>query len=191
MHYCKKCSVELTLDVKCHSGPVLSVYSTDLKSNHPTVVPYRETPENRGVLLVKMRPGQELKMRCIAKKGTARVHAKWSPCANIAFEYDPYNKLAHTTYWYENDPKAEWNIQQPWDGEPEPAPGEKFDYNAKPNKFYFTVEGTGALNPEEIVLYGLRTLQAKLSAIQLVLNSIAEEIRGDRTLMETENHEYY
>jgi len=43
-------------------------------------------------------------MRCIAKKGIAKEHAKWAPTATIGFEYDPLNKLKHTDLWY----KSEW-----------------------------------------------------------------------------------
>lgn len=188
---CRKCSVILTLDVKCQTGSIHTVYALDLKSNHPNIVPYKQSSDSKGIILVKMCPGQELKIRCIAKKGIAKMHAKWSPCANVAFEYDPYNKLNHTTYWYENDPKTEWTVTPPWDGEPEPLPGEKFDYNAKLNKFYFTVESTGALDPEDIILSAFRILKSKLSSVQEMLNSISGDIRGEQSLLDAENSEYY
>lgn len=47
-------------------------------------------------------------MKCIAKKGIAKEHAKWSPVSAMGFEYDPWNKLRHIDYWYEENAEAEW-----------------------------------------------------------------------------------
>jgi hypothetical protein len=36
-------------------------------------------------------------------QGIAKYHAKWSPVSAVGYEYDPHNKLRHTTYWFETD----------------------------------------------------------------------------------------
>jgi DNA-directed RNA polymerase II subunit RPB3 len=104
-------------------------------------------------------------LKCIAKKGIAKEHAKWQPCAAVAFEYDPWNKLKHIDYWYETDAKAEWppSANQQWE-EP-PTENEPFDYNAQPNKFYIDIESVGSLQPDEILRQGIKYLQEKLATV--------------------------
>jgi DNA-directed RNA polymerase II subunit RPB3 len=42
-----------------------------------------------------------------------------------------------------------------------------YDYRGQPNKFFFNVESSGALKPENIVLSGLNVLKQKLSDLQV------------------------
>lgn len=121
-------------------------------------------------------------------QGIAKEHAKWSPCSAVSFEYDPYNKLRHTSYWFETDERAEWPVGDNAREEDAPRDDEVFDYNAKPNKFYFEVETDGSLGPQEVVMkvcpravstapyshicpQGLAELQKKLANLILGLKS--------------------
>jgi DNA-directed RNA polymerase II subunit RPB3 len=70
----------------------------------------------------------------------------------VAFEYDPYNKLRHTTYWYETDVRAEWPLSENAKEEEPPRDGEPFDYNANARKFYMEVETDGSLGPQEVIM---------------------------------------
>ncbi|THH31801.1 hypothetical protein EUX98_g2374, partial [Antrodiella citrinella] len=140
--------------------------------NEPGVAP---------VLLCKIRKGQELRVRCIAKKGIAKEHAKWSPCSAVSFEYDPHNKLRHTTYWYETDIKSEWPLSENAKDEQPVRDDEVFDYNAKPNRFYMDIETDGSLGPQEVVMKGLQELQAKLANLILGLKA-PEPTAGDEGL---------
>lgn len=85
-------------------------------------------------------------------QGIAKEHAKWSPCSAVSFEYDPHNKLRHTAYWYESDAKSEWPISVNGREEEPPQEDQPFDFNAKPEKFYFEIEVTGSLPPKEVVM---------------------------------------
>ncbi|KAF9820400.1 hypothetical protein IEO21_01409 [Rhodonia placenta] len=177
LSWCQFCAVELTLHVACHDGVAMDVTSMHLDGGDELA----KRPENFGhpvgkfdpsvspVLIAKIRKGQELRLRCIAKKGVAKEHAKWSPCSAVAFEYDPHNKLRHTSYWFESDEKAEWPLSENAKEEEAPRDDQPFDYNARPNRFYMDVETDGSLGPQEVVMKGLQELQTKLANLILGL----------------------
>ncbi|KAI0318282.1 hypothetical protein OF83DRAFT_1057155 [Amylostereum chailletii] len=194
---CQNCAIELTLNVACHENKTMDITSNHLdfvikqqwngeyyedgeevskrveNFGHPVG---KNDPDAQPVLIAKIRKGQELKVRCIAKKGLAKEHAKWSPCSAVSFEYDPHNRLRHTTYWFESDIKAEWPLSDNKVEEEPPRDDEPFDFNANPNKFYFEVETDGSLGPQEVVMRGLSELQTKLANLILGLKSEPPEI---------------
>ncbi|KAG9009613.1 45 kDa subunit of RNA polymerase II [Tulasnella sp. JGI-2019a] len=182
--HCKQCSVLLTLDVSCNTDDTVAVTSQHLEQSND--FPYddsamvdndmldRRDPNfgsplvtrqasEEPILIAKIRKGQRIKARCIAKKGIAKEHAKWSPCSAVSFEYDPHNKLRHTTYWYESNVKSEWLPSANGREEEIPQDDQPFDFNAKPEKFYFEVETTGSLSPKEVVTKGMEELTKKLA----------------------------
>ncbi|KIM91837.1 hypothetical protein PILCRDRAFT_809813 [Piloderma croceum F 1598] len=193
---CKYCSIELRLNVACHEARTMEVTSNHLdivvpgaygsdsnqsegeageeltkrgeRFGHPVG---KNDPNTPPVLICKIRKGQELKIKCIAKKGIAKEHAKWSPCSAVSFEYDPYNKLRHTSHWFETDERAEWPLSENAKEEDPPRDDEAFDFNAKPRKFYFEVETDGSLGPQEVVMKGLAELQTKLANLILGLKT--------------------
>ncbi|KAH9288349.1 hypothetical protein KI387_032466, partial [Taxus chinensis] len=99
---CEYCSVEFQLHAKCDGEHTLDVTSFDLISSNPHVLPVDvasraasesandfDPTEQRGIIIVKLRRGQELKLRAIARKGIGKDHAKWSPAATVTFMYEP------------------------------------------------------------------------------------------------------
>ncbi|KAL1589189.1 hypothetical protein WHR41_02272 [Cladosporium halotolerans] len=181
--YCEQCSVVLSLNAANRSSDDhLQVYAKDLfiesqtgapryAAHDDSALPDLGSPiclddDRNGPLICKLRKGQELRLRCVAKKGIAKEHSKWAPTAAIGFEYDPWNKLRHTQLWYEVDAKAEW--PEPAKNGPmeePPQEGEPFDYDAEPRAFYFNLETTGAMPPDTVLHHGIRALQQKLAGV--------------------------
>lgn len=113
--YCENCSVTLTLHARCTGDEIMKVYARDLVVGEPRPnewvgTPVITDPMGFGSVICKLRKGQELRMKCVAKKGIAKEHAKWAPTSAVGFEYDPHNKLKHVDYWYEEDAAKEWFV---------------------------------------------------------------------------------
>ncbi len=81
---CDLCSVQYTLNVKATRK--MNVTSHHLISTNQLFLPVHgltEQDSESGILLCKLNPGQELQITCTARKGIAKDHAKWSPCAAV------------------------------------------------------------------------------------------------------------
>lgn len=80
---CPKCRAIGTLDVEAE-GEARTVYSGDIQFDDPEVAPV--SPK---VPIVKLAPGQRLKLEVHARLGTGRQHAKWQPVSACAYKYVP------------------------------------------------------------------------------------------------------
>ncbi|GAA5982467.1 hypothetical protein JCM5350_000422 [Sporobolomyces pararoseus] len=172
--YCEKCSVVLTLDAVCTTSSTMEVTSRNLiiegQSRSLVGQPaISSDPKlSQGIMLAKLTKGQEIHMRCIAVKGRALEHAKWSPVSAVGFEYDPYNKLRHTDLWFEVGTKAEdeWPVSENGKYEKKPEENDAFEFNEKPSRFYYDIEAVGQLKPEEIVLKSFDALIVQLGQLR-------------------------
>lgn len=173
--WCPNCTIMLTLEARCTGNEVMGVYSRDLivsseRRNEEIGNPVIKDADGKGVLIAKLRKGQEIKARCTARKGNARLHAKWMPASAVGFEYDPYNRLQHSDYWFEADAKKEWPpSENAKDEEIHPHDDDLPPLDRDPSRFYLDVEAVGTMPPDAIVISGVNVLQTKLAATKLEL----------------------
>ncbi|KAM7252098.1 hypothetical protein ACFE04_023981 [Oxalis oulophora] len=204
---CEFCSVEFHLRAKCLTEQTLDVTSKDLYSSDHTVVPVdfdtlaplpptdHDIPNQRGIIIVKLRKGQELKLRAIARKGIGKDHAKWSPAATVTFMYEPdihiNEDLMETltleektaliescpTEVFEIDPRTQQVLVKDHEAytyddevlkkaEAMGKPG-LIEIRAKEDSFIFTVESTGAIKASQLLLNAIEVLKQKLDAVRL------------------------
>lgn len=199
---CEFCSVEFHLRVKCMTDQTLDVTSKDLYSSDHTVVPVDfsdssgpDSSVNKGIIIVKLRKGQELRLRAIARKGIGKDHAKWSPAATVTFMYEPeihINEdlmesltLEEKREWVESSPTRVFEID-PVTQQVMVVDAEAYTYDdevikkaeamgkpglveivGKQDSFIFTVESTGAIKTSQLVLNAIEILKQKLDAVRL------------------------
>lgn len=130
--------MEFNLNVTCTEEGTTEVTSLSLFSQDPDVQPVdssqMEDSEQRtdsGVLIVKLRKGQSLKLKAIAKKvhnwftltmvcnwlkGVGMEHAKWSPTCGVTYQFDPDIRINHARL----DGLSEQQKQDWWVGSPSP-----------------------------------------------------------------------
>lgn len=164
---CTNCSVSLTLDVSCSEGK-RDVTSMELRSSDSRVQPVMLN-DNDKILIAQLSGNQSIRLRAIAKKGVGKEHAKWSPVSAVGFEYDPDNKLKHTTFWNEGDPDKEWPKSTNSEKRKFYPVDQPIDPKARPNQFFFTVETIGSIRPEDVVISALSVLQSKLATLNIHL----------------------
>eukprot|EP01133_Synstelium_polycarpum_P005278 gene5278-6116_t len=181
------------------------VTSMDLISQNDSVMPVSTLGENNTgdrpesvIPIVKLRRGQEVRLRAIAKKGVGKEHAKWSSACVATYQFEPKIVINQNRLDELNDrQKEEWvascptgvyqfnqhQRQQVTIEEPNRCmfcleckkKAETFgkpdlvSVEQKTDKFIFTVETNGALRPEEIVLSAIQIIKRKLTDIQTQL----------------------
>jgi DNA-directed RNA polymerase II subunit RPB3 len=116
---CDNCAVKITLDcdfdkIRADSqmddmygeqNVAITITSRDLMCHHPDVeiVHFSNRQEaeraqddinyDKGIALLKLGPGQRIRLQALAKKGLGKEHAKWSPVSTVALKHDPIVKL--------------------------------------------------------------------------------------------------
>jgi len=213
--YCTECSVEYRLDVTC-TGKTMDVTTRDLRAiTDHEVVPVdsdmedstyqlQHKTDSSGILIAKLRKGQEIRLKAIAKKGVGKEHSKWSPASCAVYQIEPDIRINHdrmeelseqqkkdfakscpTGVYKYNDETRVVEVEQPLKCmycEECVKKAESFNkpnlvtVKEKPDRFIFTIESTGSLRPEEILTSALSVMKEKLANLKAHL--YAEQTEG-------------
>ena len=215
---CPNCSTEMVLSVTCEEA-TRDVTSQDLIPDddstgiRPVAGAAEGEREARApILIAKLRKGQELKLRAIAKRGNGKEHAKWAPACCSVFQVEPEFQLNSArldelterqkqewvkscptrVYTYEADAR-QVRVENPLKCTYCDECKRKAEYIGKPNlvsitprldkvqtatgkeerfeRYIFTIETTGALRPERVLISALQELRGKLSNLRTHLLS--------------------
>ncbi|MHA2120151.1 MAG: DNA-directed RNA polymerase subunit D [Promethearchaeota archaeon] len=81
---CALCQVSLTCEVVNTSNTPIEIFSGDLKSNDPEIVPV-----DPNILIVKIDKNNQLILEAYAILGLAKDHVKWQAVSNIFYRFYP------------------------------------------------------------------------------------------------------
>mmetsp|Transcript_24692 Transcript_24692/g.30361 ORF Transcript_24692/g.30361 Transcript_24692/m.30361 type:complete len:326 (+) Transcript_24692:78-1055(+) len=226
-HRCPRCSVEFELDVNFDVMNVtrpenerdlpMSVTSTSLKSNNEYVVPghflnaeEQNEAHDTGISIVKIGPGQHLKLKAIARMGISKEHAKWCPVAVATYRFWPeinINDELCSTLTHEQKQQlvdvcpdrileldevsgklvvAEnaWELatftedlkllQETMKKRPEDDDFVTVEHSQ--DRFIFCVEGTGAMDAEDILMSSIKVLSDRMLYLRSKLDILKENM---------------
>jgi DNA-directed RNA polymerase subunit D len=172
---CNRCRVALTLEASAGES-TRTVYSGEIKSENPEIVPISDK-----IPIVKLAPGQRIRMELYARLGKGKMHAKWQPVSVCSYKYFPAINISvkrcdacgecvaicpkHVLKIVDGKLKVDNLLQCTLCSEcvkrcPKKPPAIKVE--SEPNAFIFFVESTGALPVERIVSEAARILLTKV-----------------------------
>ncbi|NVM18285.1 MAG: DNA-directed RNA polymerase subunit D [Candidatus Lokiarchaeota archaeon] len=82
---CPLCQVSLTCEITNNTNNPLEIYSGDLKSNDPKIIPV-----DPNIPIVKIDKNDKIIIEAYAILGLAKVHAKWQAISNVAYRHYPF-----------------------------------------------------------------------------------------------------
>ncbi|MHA1148200.1 MAG: DNA-directed RNA polymerase subunit D [Promethearchaeota archaeon] len=85
---CPLCQVSLTCEVANESNTPMMIYSGNLKSNDPKVIPV-----DPNIPLIKIDKNDKVILEAYAILGKAKQHARWQAVSNVFYRYYPIVEL--------------------------------------------------------------------------------------------------
>ncbi|KAF7840791.1 DNA-directed RNA polymerases II, IV and V subunit 3 [Senna tora] len=206
--YCHLCSVEFRLSAKCVAGDVTS---KDLVTSNPSVLPF-DFFDPTGTAIVKLKPGEELTLKAIARKGIGKDHIKWSPLAATSAKYFCPSDIRINEELMETltlEQKKQWVASYPTDlfqVDPQTQkvvlcrPGNGYhnmplnpeargviEVFEKKDTFVFTVETTGALKASQLLMNALAILKRKLLSFRVLEDHFLDHDLAGIDKLDSEN----
>jgi len=187
---CNLCRATLTLDVQADED-VKTVYSGDLIPDDPGICPVSEQ-----IPIVKLAPGQRVRLEAYARLGKGKDHAKWQPVSLCIYRYMPriqidYERCSSCRKCVEICPKKilimennrvkvknvlECNLCRDCMDiceEKPPAINVSWDENA----FIFEIESTGSLPVDRIIIEAFKVFEKKFSEFMKKLDGVTYELK--------------
>jgi len=183
---CNLCRVTFTLDKEAVDG-VTTVYSGELISENPNI-----TPVSDKIPIVKLAKGQRLRLEAYARLGRGKQHAKWQPVSMCAYKYLPrININTNCDACGECIKVCPKNVLEKIGGvikvrdvlactlckdcvkactKKPPA----IEISWEENSFIFSLESTGVLPPERILMEAVKILDEQLEEFA---KKIGEEVQ--------------
>ncbi len=189
---CTLCQAQLMCEVHAESEP-RNVYSGDLESMDPKIHPI-----NDKLLIAKLGKKTSCVFEAYAQLGQGKDHAKFQPVCSIGYKYypkvtvdnskftseaqiDEFLKKEHTKLFVKKDGKLAtvkdyWKGPDYTDSIASLAPNGAITIEFVPNKFIFTVEGTGALPLKEVFTRATEVFLEKLEEFEEQLKTVPVEL---------------
>jgi DNA-directed RNA polymerase subunit D len=176
---CNLCRVTLTLDEEAKEG-TRTVYSGELVSENPDIVPV-----SGKIPIIRLAKGQRLRLEAYARLGRGRNHAKWQPVSMCTYKYlprisvntencdacgkcveiCPRNVLVNSGQKVEvRDLFACTMCRDCVDVCPQKPQAIEVGWDK--DAFIFSLESTGVLPPERIMIEAVKILENQLKDIQ-------------------------
>ncbi len=184
---CTLCQVQLECDVRAQNNEVI-VYSGDLKSMDEKIRPVSDK-----IIIGKLGKKSSIVFEAYAQLGIGMDHAKFQPVCSVGYKYFPDVKIDnskmtetdvdevikhdHTKLFIKKDGKLAL-VDDYWKGPDFTGSAERYvphgaiQTNYTPNKFIFTIEGTGALPIKEILSKAIEIFLEKLDEFEDQLKKV-------------------
>ena len=184
------CYAVLNLEASAGEGEVRTVYSEELKPlTDPSV-----RPVHSGIPIVKLGPNQRVELEAYARLGRGKEHIKWSPATVATVTYIPelridWDKCTNCGECAEVCPTGALTM----DGGRlvvrenlcnlcrqcvQACPYNAIRLSHREGEYYLSVESSGALKPETIVVHAVREIMNRLKALISRLGVIEEAVGG-------------